>query len=257
MTIQVIVTTMNQTDHSLLEKMNIQSDAIICNQCDRYEFEEFIYRGYNIKWFSFAERGVGLNRNNGLMRATADIVLFADDDLVYVDGYPEIIKEAFSNNKEADIFILDLAYRNKKVKRIMKEEKLSFRKTMRFGGARICARLSKLRLHGLSFNLCFGGGTGFSSGEDTLFLKDCISKGLKIYSYPKLIASLSDERESTWFRGYNSKFFRDKGILFYLLNNKLAVFFAFYHCFKHRDLYKGYGWLNGFIHMTKGINAMK
>lgn len=257
MNIQVIVTTMNQKDHSLLEKMNIQSDAIICNQCDTFSFEEFVYRGHNIKWFSFAERGVGLNRNNGLMRATADIVLFADDDMVYVDGYPEIIKEAFENNIDADVFILDLAYPNRNVKKILKEEKLSFKKSMRFGGARICAKLSKLRLYGLSFNLCFGGGTSYSSGEDTLFLKECIEKGLKIYSYPRMIARLSDERESTWFRGYDSKFFYDKGIVYYLLNKKQAVLYAFYHCFKHRDLYKEYGWLNGFCQMNKGIKSMK
>ena len=32
--VQVLVAAMNQTDHSLLDRMNIQSDAIIGNQCD-------------------------------------------------------------------------------------------------------------------------------------------------------------------------------------------------------------------------------
>ena len=48
MTLQVLVATMHQTDHSLLEKMNIQSDAIVINQCDRNEIERFTYKGHNI-----------------------------------------------------------------------------------------------------------------------------------------------------------------------------------------------------------------
>ena len=111
MTLQVIVATMHQTDHSLLDRMNIQSDAIVCNQCDRNEVEEFEYNGHHIKWMSFAERGVGLNRNNGLMRATADIVMFADDDVVYLDGYPEIVLNYYERNPQADVTVFNLAKR--------------------------------------------------------------------------------------------------------------------------------------------------
>ena len=50
MTLQVLVATMHQTDHSLLEKMNIQSDAIVVNQCNRNEVERFMYNGHQILW---------------------------------------------------------------------------------------------------------------------------------------------------------------------------------------------------------------
>lgn len=76
MTLQVLVATMHQTDHSLLEKMNIQSDAIVVNQCNRNEVERFMYNGHQILWMSLNERGIGLSRNTALMRATADIILF-------------------------------------------------------------------------------------------------------------------------------------------------------------------------------------
>ena len=54
MSVQVLVATMNQTDHSLLEAMNIQSDAIIANQCDHNSIEEFRYNGYIIRYLNFA-----------------------------------------------------------------------------------------------------------------------------------------------------------------------------------------------------------
>ena len=58
MTLQVLIATMHQTDHSLLEKMNIQSDAIVINQCDRDEVERFTYKGHSVLWMSLNERGV-------------------------------------------------------------------------------------------------------------------------------------------------------------------------------------------------------
>ena len=46
MKVQVLVATMNQKDHTLLEKMNIQSDVIVGNQCDYNLVEEFEYCGH-------------------------------------------------------------------------------------------------------------------------------------------------------------------------------------------------------------------
>jgi len=140
------------------------------------------------------------------MRADGDIVIFADDDMVYVENYEEIVKEAYERIPQADVIIFDLQYPNGGNRPIRKIERLSVRKCMGYGAARITARRSALHLNGLAFHLCFGGGAAFSSGEDTVFLVDCLRKGLKIYAYPVVIASLTG-RESTWFQGYNDKYF--------------------------------------------------
>lgn len=88
MKVEVLVATVNCTDiKKLIKKMNIQTDAIIANQCDHIGYEEIKYNNSSIKVYSFPERGVGLNRNNALMRASGDIVLFADDDEALVDKY--------------------------------------------------------------------------------------------------------------------------------------------------------------------------
>ena len=114
MNLQVLVATMHQNDNSLLEKMNIRSDAIVANQCDRNEVKEFDYNGNMIKYLSFSERGVGLNRNNALMRATAEICLFGDDDVRYVDNYKDIIIEAFQKNPKADMIVFNVTSTNTK-----------------------------------------------------------------------------------------------------------------------------------------------
>ena len=121
---------------------------------------------------------------------------------------------------------------------------------------RISARLNSLRLKGISFNLCFGGGAQFSNGEDSLFLMDCIRKGLKIYSYPVVIAKLI-ARQSTWFRGYNDKYFFDKGVLFSLLYPRLCKVYAIIHCIKQCNQYKKYGLVRAYKQINKGIRYRK
>ena len=250
MSIQVLVATMNQSDFSLLDKMNIQTDAIVGNQCMKNEVIDFKYNNRNVKWLSFFEKGVGLNRAN------ADIVTFADDDMVFLPNYENIILNAFTEIKDADVIIFDLRYPKNPRKPITRIKKLSSFKAMRFGAARISARLNSLRINGISFNLCFGGGAQYGSGEDSLFLMECFRKGLKIYSYPAVIAELI-ERKSTWFNGYNDKFFFDKGILFSQLYPKLCVVYALIHCYKQKRRYSDYGCLKALKKILEGIKHMK
>lgn len=212
--IQVLIATMRQTDHSLLEKMNIQTDAIVGNQCDRNEIEDFEWNGHKIKYLSFAERGVGLNRNNALMRADADVCLFADDDMVYVDKYDEIIEKAFNDNPRADVIVFNLIEKDSARKQITKTSRVGYLNYLRYGTARVAFKLKPIKNHGIYFNQCFGGGTEHAHGEDNLFLTACLNKKLKIYAVPIEIAELKDERPSSWNTGYDEKYLIDQGLLY-------------------------------------------
>ena len=259
MKIQVLVATMNQYDYSLLEKMNIQTDAIVGNQCDCNEIEYFDYQGHDIAWYSFAERGVGLNRNNTLMRATGDIVLFADDDVVYVDGYEKIVLDYYISHPKADVVIFNFHMKRGETSfydRVTKEGRVTKKRATKYGTYCISAKKDKLQFANIYFHLNFGGGAKYSSGEDTIFLQECISKKLNVYA-TKLTIGILDHGDSTWFKGYNDKFFFDKGVLYYLLNRKLGGLFAVYHCIKHRKKYKTYGWYNALKQMYRGFKHAK
>lgn len=220
MKVQVLVASMYQTDFSLPEKMNINSDAIIGNQCDRNEVCEYEWNGHIIKYLSFNERGVGLNRNNTLMRADADICLFADDDMVYDDGYVDTVIKAFEDNPKADVIVFNLREKNSARKMITKTSRVGYLNFLRYGTARVAFRLSSVKKHGIYFNQCFGGGTQYCHGEDNLFLSACLNKDLKIVAVPQYIATLTDERESSWNNGYDEKYLHDQGILYRTLSKK-------------------------------------
>ena len=214
MKLQVLVSTMHQTDHSLLEKMNIQSDAIVINQCDRDCIERFTFRGYEILWMSLNERGVGLSRNNALMRASGDILLFADDDVVYTDDYVEIITRCFEQKTNYDLIVFNLKSQNpNRPEAIVKKEyKLHWYNSLKFGACRIAIRQDAIRKANVFYSLLFGGGAKYQSGEDNLFIIQCLKKGVRGLASNLTIGTVQQE-ESTWFKGFDEKYFFDKGVL--------------------------------------------
>lgn len=254
MSVQVLVATMNQPEgnYSLLQKMNIQTDAIVCNQCDRNQFEEFTWKGHNIRWLSFAERGVGLNRNNALMRATGDIVVFADDDMVYSDDYEKKIENAFLRQRDADVIAFNLGDPEGKRKQNKDIHKVGRFNYLRYGTVRIAAKLEKIKLEGIYFNECFGGGTEHCHGEDNLFLTACLDKGLRIYASPVYIADLTEERESSWDHGDIDKYLIDQGILYKRISGKWWRLLCLQDSLRRHKSYH-MSFLKSFATMTKEV----
>ena len=251
MNIQVLVASMNQTDHSLLGKMNIQSDVIVGNQCDRNEIEDFEYKGFKARYLNFSERGVGLNRNNALMRATGDVCLLADDDMVFEDNYPEIVKNAFAKHKDADVIIFNLHEPVQTRYVIPKDSRVGRSNYLRYGAARVAFKLSSVKGNAIYFNQCFGGGTEYPHGEDNIFLTDCLNKGLKIYAVPQYIASLTEERESTWNAGYDEKYLIGQGHLYRAISRRWWKFLCLQDAIRHSKRYN-MSWSMAYKIMVKG-----
>ena len=53
MSVQVLVAAMGQEDHSLIKKMNLKTDAIIGNQCDKNSIERFEENGNKFCYLNF------------------------------------------------------------------------------------------------------------------------------------------------------------------------------------------------------------
>ena len=244
MRLQVIVSTMNQADYSLLDKMNIQSDAVVVNQCDRNEVAEFDYKGHKIKWISMTDRGVGLSRNTGIMHSDADIILFADDDMQYVDGYVQGVLGAFNDYKDADIicFNINLVNSSKNIgghRNNTACKKLSAFNSMRYGATLIAVRRKAIFRERIMFSLLFGGGAEFSSGEDSIFLKQCLDSGLVLYCHTFCLGDV-DDSQSTWFKGINEKFFIDRGMVYKTAFPKIYPLIFLYYAWRNSKIYKDY-----------------
>ena len=87
----------------------------------------------------------------------------------------------------------------------------------------------------MTFSLLFGGGAKYSNGEDSIFIRDCLKKKLRATAVPVTIGK-EVPRPSTWFSGYNEKFFFDRGVLYAYLYGCMAVPFALRFLLKHRNI---------------------
>lgn len=214
MTMQLLVSAMGKGPLELAEEMHIDSDAVIVSQGEEYAYEEAEYKGHTLRFFAMAERGVGLSRNHALMRADHDISLFADEDIVYVPGYEKMVLEAFVQHPEADMLLFKVqASPGRETYDITEFGRVRSYNCGRYPTYSFAVRTREVHKRNITFSLLFGGGAAYSNGEDSLFIKECIKKGMKVYKVPVSIGT-EKERESTWFKGYNRKFFFDRGVLY-------------------------------------------
>ncbi len=232
---EVLCVTMHQTDFSKIQQMNIHSDVVFANQCDRTAYEEQSFDGNTAKMISTQTRGVGINRNLTLMYASADICLLADDDVVYNDNYKQTVLKEFENHPDADIFIfhLDTNSERKQVK-YSKTKKCNRLIRMPWGGVRIAFRLASVKKANLFFTTLFGGGCMFPSGEDSMWLLEAKRKGLTFYVSKETIGNICYET-STWFTGYDEKFFWGKGAWCYSMHPRTFGPWKLYYLWRYRD----------------------
>ena len=228
--LQVLVATMRQSDMSIAEKMNIRCEAVIANQAGRNELTETVGEYGRVRMISTDTVGVGLNRNIALFASDSDIILFADDDVVYNDDMPQNVIDAFRENPKADVIIFSMDItRGGEVteKRHLKRGRRRLWNSLRFGTYVIAARRSAVMQNNITFNQYFGGGCIYGAGEDSLFIKACIDAGLRVYSHEYVLGRCAKD-VSSWFSGHNEKFFYDKGALMGYLFPRVSPLMTLY-----------------------------
>ncbi|NLL99829.1 MAG: glycosyltransferase family 2 protein [Treponema sp.] len=253
MKVEVLIATMNQNDFSLYEKMNLNTDAIIANQADSFSYEEREINGNKVKLITTADRGVGKNRNIALLHSSGDILLFADDDVEYFEGYEQKIIDAYKKYPKADVIIFNfyLLKNGEKSIRFKGNGKVPRNEIYRYGTCYISIKRDFWIKTNIYFSLLFGGGAKYSCGEDILFMHDMHKAGAKIYKTDTIIGTINCEK-SSWFTGYNDKYFFDKGVLFSMITPCFSRVTLLYHIIKHRKEYKEYGLLKAYKMMVKG-----
>lgn len=256
--IQLLVAAVSQDTDALPQKMNIQSDAIIVNQKMTYSFEQKDFNGNEIRIFNCDEKGVGLSRNLALLRADHELVQFCDEDIVLDDGYTALVMKEFDDHPEADMIMFNVKASEGRVTYHNTDfAKVGYLNYGRYPAYAIAARRERLHEAGVTFSLLFGGGAKYSNGEDSLFIKDCLDKGLRIYRSPVEIGHEIVERPSTWFDGFNDKFFFDRGVLYHFLYGKLAVPMCLRFLLKHKEeVCSQMPVSKGFAIMKKGVHSV-
>ncbi len=231
MKLQVLVTTMHQTDLSIAKRMNISGAVLFANQADRYDYVRSEREGGTVEMVTTPTRGTSKNRNIALECSSpeTEYIVFSDDDLVFKDDYERLILQEFEVHPEAEAIKFNLYNicneRKIAMRRIEKYRKATRRSVSASGVWALAIRRDVLMRKNLRFNEAFGPGTEDFCGEDTIFLQELIQKKVKFYLSPVEIAGI-DQAESCWFEGYTDKYFRVSGKILAACYPRLAGLLA-------------------------------
>lgn len=253
MKLEVLLSTMDFTGEERLAGMNIRTDAVIGNQTSYESLENYTRNGKKVLVVNTTQRGLSYNRNQTLLRASGDIELLADDDVVYYDNYEKTILREFRKHPRVDLILFNVeeSGTRRQYRPTIRPFMVGRLNYMRFGSARIAFRTKSVQEAGIFFNIRYGAGTDILFGEDTLFLRDCLDKGLRIYASDKYICSVPNGEKSTWFKGYDDSFFRSKALVYRKLNRRLMILLCFQDAVRHYKMYGEKSALGCFFRMSR------
>ncbi len=132
-------------------------------------------------------KGLSKNRNIALSNASAPLLLVSDDDVVYTKERLQSVINAFETHPEADI--LTFRYESSSHSKFYPASQCNLstpEKGYYLTSFEIAMRKDSVRGK-IWFNENFGIGGMFPFGEEDVFLKDCLSSGLKGLFIPMTI----------------------------------------------------------------------
>lgn len=259
MTLEMLISAVNADPGKLIETMKIECPAVLVNQCGRVSVDLLERETGDVRVYSMDEKGVGKSRNMALSKGQGDILLFADEDIVYDPGYAERVLGEFEAHPEADVLFFNVrvceerrTYWNSDYKRV------HIWNAGRYPAYSIAIRKEALnaaasKKESIGFSELFGGGARYSCGEDSLFIRDLLKARLKLYRTPAEIGE-EIQRPSTWFRGYDAKYFFDRGVLFHCLYGVFAFPMGVrYVLTKRKVMCRDISWKQALKEINKGI----
>lgn len=258
MRLQTLIATMyRDAPWSFIGDIHPESPVVVINQCNTESIDRTDICGVPVVVYSSLLRGISASRNEAILHADSDIFLTGDDDIVYRAGYAAIVTRAFETHPDADIIAFNTAWNHMPPRMIPPRTIQSWQKSPEnryYPSVSIAYRRSSFIRANLHFHPLFGTGSRYLNGEETIVLHEARKAGLRIYESPEIIADV-DCSESTWFNGYDRRYFHDKGALVKTLYPHLYRLLKYYYLTKlgHSDLSVS----EGIRAMNEGIRSLK
>lgn len=235
----VLISCMNQ-DRSIIERTCVQSNVVVVNQCNvedvvDWDFENAKGQKCHAKFISTKERGLSRSRNMAIKNAIGDICLISDDDEELVEGYVDIVNEAYALQPDADLISFAFDRKDKCFSEVPAKHIL--RSLLQTSSVEITFRRDEIVKKEIWFDEKMGSGTGNGCGEENMFLVTCKRKGLRMYYNPQIIGMLLST-DSMWFKGYTARYFENFGWASRrIMGGLISLMYIAYWIPSHRGLY--------------------
>lgn len=237
----------------ILPEKNINTKTLIINQTDNNN----IIKHDNIKMMNFNEMGLSKSRNRAIENSTESICIITDDDVKFKENIFKEIEKVFINYPDVDIFTFKYNKYNKNLNKNYKKEAFIHDKfsIAKVSSIEIVFRRKSIIDNNIRFDENFGLNSKYLSGEENIFLKDALDKGLKIMYYPLVIAEHPDETStSTW---SDKKIFSKGALLCKLYGDSAYILILGFSIKKHKEYHENYTIFNFLKLMYSGLKDYK
>ncbi|MBR1518918.1 MAG: glycosyltransferase family 2 protein [Prevotella sp.] len=174
----------------------------------------------DVKIVTIKGKGLSRNRNNALKHAISDICLIADDDVTYDISGIERLCQYYENNPDIDLIAFQFSSNSSKKK--YPNIDFDLRKSPKgYSVSSIEISFRREKVQGIQFfNELLGLGSPMcDSGEENVFILDCLNSGLNCHYYP--FSVVFHEGESTGrSRGGETRVVFSRGVLTRIFNPK-------------------------------------
>jgi glycosyltransferase involved in cell wall biosynthesis len=259
--VEVIVSTMHYSDGKLDALLNSIPDHIPVTVINQEPGVDALSGGgcvirHGARYFTFSEAGLSRSRNRAIQLAEADFLVVCDDDIVFEAGAFERLQESLRQYPEDALLTFQMADLSGNPRKRYRCD--SFRHNRwsiaKVSSCEIGFWRETIMHSGVRYDEEFGLGARFPLGEEVVFLKDCLDKGLSLRFVPMTISR--HPIESTG-RRIDATSERSRGALFYRLYGLLAwVIGPVFYLTKWRQLPETLGMFNALQAYRKGCYAL-
>lgn len=148
----------------------------------------------DVSLYTYQGQGLSANRNLALDKATADIVMYADDDARLLPETPDIVMKPFVDDPTLDVaFFCASTYTGKPLKKYPADEFVMLAMPSDYTISALEMACRRKRVQGVvRFDERFGLGTKFlTCGEEEVWLEDALRRRLRICYFPRKIVETS------------------------------------------------------------------
>ena len=217
---------------------------LIINQTDESNLLESNYS--SVRVINSFEKGISKSRNLGIKNAVKQIILIADDDVVFIDDFQNNIINTYNENRIASAICFQTITKegNLYSKYPKKTDELNNKQLRKVLSIELTFILGDIKYENCMFNEFFGLGSKFQDSETYFFLKKIKKRGLKIGFSPKNIVihesfSSSDEASSDRIiYARMAGFYKIYGIIAYLFLFKYMFFLVRKYSFSFSQIRK-------------------
>ncbi len=193
--LEIVISTMDRENLDFLEPMfpfSTFSDfsILIINQTHKANILVSEFSGVRV--INSTEKGLSKSRNVGLKMSVKKILLIADDDEVFKEGFDDFIISSYNSYPKAAVISFQVENEHQKsFRKYLEETKTNLNQLDLFGILSPEMSINKKVLDNseVQFDVNFGLGARFQMGEEAIFLMDLKSKNQQIVYIPQVIAS--------------------------------------------------------------------